>query len=237
MPVSTTSEAVAIIQFDLRRSARHKHELDGAGRPRTMLDNKYASLGEIHRAVLRRLAVFAGEFTQQAASAVIACTRIHRCDVAPGMVALQACSLLDMNSNGAVPRYQLSQQTRAFALGKLACNRELDMVARNHAEYLQCIFEYGEVELERGDPGQWMAQYGDLIEDVRSALDWAFSPSGDAAIGVGLTMAAIPLWLFSSRPDELCNRIQRALKSEALIGSGREMRLRIAARLAGMSNF
>jgi predicted ATPase len=234
--VSATSEAAVVIQFDLHKSARQKHDPGAAGRSRTVLDRKYALLGEAPRAVLRRLAVFAGEFTLEAASAVIACSRLHRSYVGPGLLALQANSLLAIKGEGAVVRYVLSQQTRAFALGKLACNAELDSVARNHAEYLQCVFEYAEIELEQGDPSQWMAHYGRLIEDVRAALDWAFSPSGDAAIGVGLTMAAIPLWLLSSRSDELCCRIERALKSEAATRSGCEMRLRIAGRLAGMSN-
>jgi predicted ATPase len=235
--VSAPSEAAVIIQFDLRKSTHHGNESGGAGRPRTILDRKYALLGELPRAVLRRLAVFAGEFTLGAASAVIACSNLHRSEVAPGLAALQAGSLLNIKGEGAFVRYALSHQTRAFALGKLVCNAEIDSVARNHAEYLQGIFEYAEVELERGEPGQWMAHYGRLIEDVRAALDWAFSPSGDAAIGVGLTMAAIPLWLLSSRSDELCCRIERALKSEAATRSGCEMRLRTAGRLAGMSNF
>ena len=89
--------------------------------------------------------------------------------------------------------------------------------------------------MERAEPTQWMADYGGLIDDVHAALDWAFSPSGDASIGVGLTIAAIPLWL-SARSDELCSRIERALKSDAAAThSGREMRLRTAARLAGIT--
>ena len=234
--MSMSSEADTLIEFDPHRSTCRRREPGGTGRVQTLLDKKYAMLGEVPRAVLRRLGVFAGEFTLQAASAVIACSRLHRSDVASGMVALQACSLLDVKSAGGFPRYLLSRQTRAFTLGKLACHRELDLVARNHAEYLQCIFEYAEVELERGEPSQWMALYGRLTEDVRAALDWAFSPSGDAAIGVGLTMAALPLWLLSSKSDELCRRIKCALKSEAAIRSGCDMRLRIAARLAGMSD-
>ena len=235
--MSTTSESATVIQFDLRKSAHHKHDPNGAGRPRTILDRKYASLGELPRAVLRRLAIFAGEFTLQSASAVIACSKVQRSDVAAGILALQASSLLELRGKGALVRYVLSHQIRAFGLGKLACNAEVDSVARNHAEYLQCVFEYAEVELERGEPSQWMAHYGRLIEDVRAALDWAFSPSGDAAIGVGLTVAAIPLWQLSSRSDELCGRIERALESEAATRSGCEMRLRTAGRLAGMSNF
>ena len=234
--MSTSHEAVAFLQFEPQGSAPHKRERVGAAQGQSLLDKRYASLGAAPRAVLRRVAVFAGEFTLGAAGAVIACSKLPRSEVSPGVATLQACSMLEVKGDGPFAHYSLTQQTRAFALGRLACDGELDWVARNHAQYLQCIFEYAEVELERGDPGRWLEHYAGLVEDVRAALDWAFSPSGDAAVGVGLTMAAIPLWLLLFQFDELRCRLGRALKTEAVIRSGREMRLRTAARLAGMTH-
>ena len=231
-----TCEASVVLQFDLRKSARNQHRAGGLGSPRTFLDRKYASLGEIPRTVLRRLAVFAGEFTLEAAGAVVSCGKIHRTDVADTIAELQASSFLQTARDGALARYTLSRQIRAFACGKLVRYRELDLVSRRHAEYLQCVFEYAEVAMERGETTQWMVDYGGMIDDVHAALDWAFSPSGDASIGVGLTIAAIPLWL-SARSDELCSRIKRALRSEAAVAhAGREIRLRTAARLAGITD-
>jgi len=46
---------------------------------------------------------------------------------------------------------------------------------------------------------------------VRMALDWAFSPGGDAALGVALTIAAVPLWRFLSLMEECRDRVRRAL--------------------------
>lgn len=205
----------------------------------TVLDGKYASLGEIHRRVLRRLSVFAGEFTLEAARAVVVCTGLHRSAVSAAIAALHAKALLEADcGESAGTRYLLSHRTRAFALGKLVRHGERDLVARNHALYLQCVLEYAEIEFDRGEPGPWVERYACLLEDVRAALEWAFSPSGDPYMGVDLTMAAIPLWLLSSQSDELPCRIGRALKSEAAMGhSGRRMRLRTAARLACVSDF
>ena len=44
-------------------------------------------------------------------------------------------------------------------------------------------------------PGaEWLADYAWRIDDVRVALDWAFSTGRNASIGVTLTAAAVPLW-------------------------------------------
>jgi hypothetical protein len=117
----------------------------------------------------------------------------------------------------------------------VSSNPERDAAARDDAEYLQHVFERAEVELDREDATAWVAAYGRLIDEVRAALDWAFSAQGDAAIGVGLTIATIPLWILCAQPTELCRRIERALASRAAATvSAREMQLRAAATLARM---
>jgi predicted ATPase len=50
---------------------------------------------------------------------------------------------------------------------------------------------------------------------LRAALDWAFSPGGDASIGVALTAAAVPLWVHLSLMEECRDRIERALAAIA----------------------
>jgi predicted ATPase len=257
--VATTSEAAVIVEFNLaqpsiqasrherappiRRPWPYQHEPAAIVATPSSLDQKYASLGEIPRRVLRRVAVFVGKFTLEAACSVASCAPLQRSAVSEGTAELLASSLLESDHGDSTGvRYLLSLPTRLFALGKLVCHGEQDLVARNHAQYLRCVLEYAEVEFDRREPDRWMAHYASLLGDVRAALDWAFSPSGDASIGVDLTVAAIPLFLLSellSAPaDELQRRIGRALKSEAATShSGRHMRLRTAARLAGMSDF
>lgn len=59
----------------------------------------------------------------------------------------------------------------------------------------------------------WLQAYSDQLGILRAALDWAFSPSGDAAIGVVLTIASEPLWFGLSLMDEWRRRVERALSS------------------------
>jgi predicted ATPase len=78
---------------------------------------------------------------------------------------------------------------------------------------------------------RWLADYGPQIDNLRAALDWAFSPGGDATIGVALTAAAVPLWIHLSLLDECRSRTEQAL---AVLSAGedrdprREMKLHAA---------
>ncbi len=50
--------------------------------------------------------------------------------------------------------------------------------------------ERADAEFETRPTAEWLAAYRPHIDDVRVALDWAFSPSGDVGIGVALTAAS-----------------------------------------------
>ena len=78
-------------------------------------------------------------------------------------------------------------------------------------------------ESESWSQAQWLAIYGQHLDNVRAALDWAFSPEGDPRIGVALTVAAVPLWVQLSLLGECRERVERALARLNLI-SGRDPR-------------
>src|SRR5438046_5486688 len=102
-------------------------------------------------------------------------------------------------------QYRLLETTRAYAREKLSASGELATLARRHAEYFGALFEQGNSELGTRPVTEWMAAYGKQIDDVRAALDWAFSSSRDVAAGVALTIALVPLWTHLSLM-EACRR-------------------------------
>ena len=57
---------------------------------------------------------------------------------------------------------------------------------------------------------EWLAEYRPRIDNLRAALDWTFSPSGDASI-IALTVASVPLWVDVSMMAECRRHIERAL--------------------------
>ena len=126
---------------------------------------------------------------------------------------LAAKSLVVVEVVGAIMRYRLLETARAYALEKLSDSGELDEVARRHAEFYRDLFEHAGSERETRSTTEWLALYGWRIDNVRTALDWAFSPTGDPSIGVALTAAAVPLWFQLSLLVEGRGRAERALAS------------------------
>jgi predicted ATPase len=66
---------------------------------------------------------------------------------------------------------------------------------------------------------------------ICAALDWAFSPDSDAAIGVALAAAAAPLWIRLSLVDECRSRVEQALAALDA-GADRDTRCEMKLRAA-----
>jgi predicted ATPase len=123
-------------------------------------------------------------------------------EVVDGVSSLVATSLVAVEIDGAIARYRLLDTTQAYALEKLADSGERERLARRHAQYYRDLFERAETGWEARPTAEWPGGYGRQIDNLRAALDWAFSPGGDAMIGVALTAVAVPLWMQLSLMEE-----------------------------------
>jgi predicted ATPase len=63
----------------------------------------------------------------------------------------------------------------------------------------------------------WRGLYRRQIGNIRAAMDWAASPTGDPSIALALTVAAVPLWVELSLIAECRQRVEQALER---LGSG-----------------
>jgi len=189
-----------------RRTALPRHQT-----LRSTLDWSYELLCEAERVVFRRLSIFAGSFVLAEATAVAESAEIAESGVVDCVANLAAKSLVMIDVSGATVRYRLLETTRAYAREKLAESGELGQVARAHAERYRDLLERAQVEWETRPTVEWVADYGRGIDDLRAALDWAFSPHGDTSIGVALTVASVPLWLQLSLMEECRRQVERAL--------------------------
>jgi predicted ATPase/DNA-binding winged helix-turn-helix (wHTH) protein len=197
---------------------------------RATLDWSYELLSESERVVLGRLGVFVGAFTLDAASAVAASVDIPASEVADSVANLVGKSLVSTDVGGASVRYRLLETTRAYAREKLIESAEFDAFARCHAVFYRKLLEHAGAELETRPTTEWLAAYQPYLDDVRVALDWAFSPSGDIGIGVVLTAATVPLWTHLSLLTEWRARVEQAIASLGQVPADprRDMRLYLA---------
>jgi predicted ATPase/DNA-binding winged helix-turn-helix (wHTH) protein len=194
---------------------------------RATLDWSYELLTEPERVTLRRLAVFVGPFSLQATIAVTADPETEL-DPFESLASLVAKSLVATEGDGTVAHYRLLDTTRAYGTEKLDESGEREPLARRHAEYCRDVFERAKLEWESRPSAEWLADYAWRIDDVRAALDWAFSPGGNASIGLALTAAAVPLWMHLSLLDECRSRVEQAL---AALSTGEFVDLRREMRL------
>jgi predicted ATPase/DNA-binding winged helix-turn-helix (wHTH) protein len=188
-----------------RRTALPRHQT-----LRATFDWSYQLLSPEDQAALRRLSVFSGNITLEDAAAVIEGDR-HVIEAVDRMASLVDRSLVVANPSERTPRYRLLETTKAYAQERLAEAGEADLYRRRHAEHVRAAFDRAQAERASLPVRDWLQAYSDQLGNIRAALDWAFCPDGDGAIGAALTAAAAPLWFHLSLLDEGMAQVERAI--------------------------
>ena len=194
------------------------------------LEWSYRLLSLVERTILRRLSVFRAEFTLSAALAIAGGEGIEEEQIYSGILTMSAKSLI-APAGTAHPRHRLLHVTRTLLSQKLHETTEGATVLRRHAEYLHALLTKAESDWDHMPRQAWLDIYANCIADARAAIDWAFSPVGDAALGVQLTALALPLGFQLSLIDEFRGRVERALQHSQRIRPPEllsELRLNVA---------
>ena len=199
---------------------------------RATLDWSYQLLADHERLLLARLAVFAGSFSLDAGYRVAAVADATLPETLEGLVDLAAKSLITPDLAGPQARFRLLETTRVYASEKLSASGERERIARRHAAYYRDLFARAEAEVLARPRREWLADYAWQIDNLRAALDWAFSPGGDVLAGIVLTAEAVPLWLYLSLIEECRHRVERALADRAAATAGARVEMKLRAALA-----
>jgi predicted ATPase len=192
------------------------------------LDWSYEALVPRERTTLRRLSVFPGNFALEAASAVVADDDIAAGEVFDVVDELVSKSLVSADIGGTERAYRLLDTTRAYAAKKLIESGEPHEIAQRHAEYCLRVLESNQAGKEISPTIDFLATATPLIEDIRAALNWAFSPSGNIKVATKLTTATIPLWAHLSLNAECRKHVELALsyaQAGADVDTSRDMKL------------
>jgi len=162
------------------------------------LDRTWGLLPDAQRRLLRRLSVFAGGWSLDAACQV--CTGdgvdadgVDAAETAGLLTSLAATSLI-AQVDGNPARYRMGSPVSRLARSKLDEAGESEWVARRHGLWALALAEahVGEVTFVVGD--RWLGLMDPDIDNFRAALAWA-RRGGETQIGIRLVLALARYWV------------------------------------------
>jgi len=178
---------------------------------RATLDWSYRLLTDSERALFRRLGSFVGGFTLGAVRFIAekeGWCDTDNCEAFSGLISK---SMISAHSHEPQRRYRLLETTRCYALQRLDDEGELVSAATAHADCLLTLLNDAQTHWTERTEESTMAVFSIELDNVRAALEWSLSPSGDASIGVSLASAAVPFFFELSLVRECGSRAQQAL--------------------------
>ena len=160
---------------------------------RAMIDWSYDLLPESERALLRRLSVFAGGWTLEAAETVCQGPGIDDYNVFDPLSQLVNKSLVVVDPNeGVETRYRLLETVRQYAREKLTETGEGMSVRDAHLQYFLALAERAEPEELGMRVLEWVNTLEIELDNIRTALEWSLKR--DAQVGLRLVCAFAAFW-------------------------------------------
>ncbi|MBI1172410.1 hypothetical protein GC209_13505 [bacterium] len=188
-----------------RRTAAPRHQT-----LRNLLDWSHGTLAPSEQATLRRLSIFRGAFTLEAARFVAAMDN-SPVTVINDVASLVRKSLLSVQVKEAFASYRLLDSTRTYARQKASEAHELTELNRRHANYFESLLERADADWCLMSRAEWIENYGLVLDDARAATDWAWTAEGNTAQAVRLTARLLPLGYQFALMDEMDDRVEKAL--------------------------
>ena len=197
-------------QQTLRASVQWSHEL----------------LSRDEQVLLRRLSVFAGGFTYEAAEEVCAFDAVERDRLLDSLASLVDQSLVLASEQSFVMRYSLQETMRQFARERLAEAGEEASLGRRHRDAFLGLAEQAGPHLETGRQREWLALLDAEAANLMTAIEHAVRTDVTRALRF---CAALYRWwgargrfaeaeLIHSRVREACSDREPGLRARALHG-------------------
>jgi predicted ATPase/transcriptional regulator with XRE-family HTH domain/predicted negative regulator of RcsB-dependent stress response len=174
----------------------------GIPRHRTLaaaMEWSYNLLPETERLLLRRLSVFAGGWTLEAAEAVVPSppespTPLTAKDVLSLLSRLVSKSLVTVeHPAGAETRYRMLEPIREYLQEKLAATWETTQLRERHLAYCVALAEAAEPELRSRGQLAWLGRLDAEQDNYRAALSWSLTQR-KAVEGLRLVAALGHYW-------------------------------------------
>ncbi|MEU5722492.1 BTAD domain-containing putative transcriptional regulator [Micromonospora sp. NPDC047738] len=167
---------------------------------RAVVDWSWELLTEAERTVLRRLSVFSGGASLDAAEWVCAGDDVEQDQVLELLTSLAEKSLV-VTEGDAAPRYRMISTIKEYAADRLAEAGESDLARRAHLAYFTDLTETAEPHLRRAEQLAWLATLEAEHDNISAAMRAAVA-AGDAQAAMRLAAAAGWYWWLGGRRAE-----------------------------------
>jgi predicted ATPase/DNA-binding SARP family transcriptional activator len=172
----------------------------------------YALLSPTAQALFRRLSVFVGGWTLDAAMGVCPLNDSASEQVPGLLTALCEHQLVQTeswpNDNS---RYTIFEVIREFALEQLQHHNESRLIQHRHAIYYCALAEQAAPQLRGVEQLAWLRRLEQEHPNMRAALRWCLDGDGEATLGVHLAATLSWFWWLQSQCNEGKNWLTRAL--------------------------
>ena len=177
---------------------------------KAMIDWSHDLLTETEQVLLRRLSIFAGGWTLEAA--VNVCTdkdNINVSDILDLLTSLANKSLITVERNqGKETRYSMLETIRQYAHEKLRKSGRVDLMRQLHLVYFLDFAEQGNAQIHGPDQVAWMDRLEKDADNFRAALDWCISKQS-TEYALRLLSALIWTWDWRGYLSEIYNRFDQ----------------------------
>ncbi|MFN0074837.1 MAG: ATP-binding protein, partial [Chloroflexota bacterium] len=187
---------------------------------RAMMEWSTAQLDDTQQAVLRRLSVFSGGWTPEAAAFVCSDDRLTPEQALQAMGALVERSLVVLDHWRDQPRYRLLETVRAYGLEQLQAAREDRRLRLRHQDWYLTLLEHAEDETLEDELG-WLRRMDQELDNVRAAIDFCLTVPATAERAA---YASYGFWQYTDSRGCVPEMIRRFTALLALLPEGQHSR-------------
>jgi predicted ATPase/DNA-binding NarL/FixJ family response regulator len=194
----------------------------------------YELLDASEQRLFRRLAVFAGGWTLEAAEAICGENDAEATPILDRLMSLVNSSLV-VQETGAdgEPRFRLLELMREYGWEQLVAHDDVPALRSRHADYYCALAERAEPQLHGGSQRVWLACLAQEHPNLRAALGWARE---EGLVEIGLRLGGALSWFwqlhgharegrawledFLSLQQNVVSVTDKTLRANALKGAG-----------------
>ena len=198
------------------------------------MDWSHELLSQKERVLFRRLSVFAGGFTLEAAESICAGEELQPDEVLELLSQLVDKSLVVAQERDGAARYHMLETIRQYGGERLEEVGEAAHVREQHAGYYLAVAEEAEPELKGERQVAWLARLEQEHDNLRVAMVWSLE-RGELEEAARLGWALWLFWGIRSHLAEGRRSMERALSargSVAMSASARAKALFVAGMMA-----